>query len=181
MLVNQFLLLFKEVCLNYINSILYYHQVYPTFVFEERRTFNQVNFFSKSPKLNDYLNSFIDDITKLLANQQLIEFKVALMVDSTVHDIYTIEFTDIVRLAAKDESHIELSDDKIYREFNKFIYSHVNYLKSVRAREDTTFKLILNTNAIDYNDSSFVDCTQMKILDEVNLGVMNFNSIHRYA
>lgn len=108
------------------------------------------------------------------------EFKIVLMVDSTVYDIYTVEFTDIVHLAAKGDSQIDIPDDKVYRELNTFIYNHVNYLKSVRTREDTTFKLLLHTNAIDYSDSPSIDCPKVEVLDDVNLGVMNFNSTHRF-
>lgn len=192
--VNNLLLTIKELLVAWINSILYYHQVYPKSVFEEFQSFNVIIHKSRSPKLNDYIEGLIDDFLQLLTKGEINEFIVVLFANNNkVYHKYVINFTEFLDLSTKVHQEFSstiklpgLTWDNIYKQFNSFLFYSLQDLKLQEFIVDLNFKILINTNA-NLNKSpqwvytpSISTSAKLKPLSEVSVGIVNFNCHHEF-
>lgn len=195
--VGNVLKLIKELLVVYINSILYYHEVYPRYIFEKLKSFNQIIYVSRSEKLNDYIDKFTDDFIALLINSnQIHEFMV--IVYQTNRNLasqdkmaykYVIKFDEFVELSSKLKNDFSAKIDlpnftwpQVYQQFNSFLFHHLQYLKTVKEIPDLEFKLMINSNLNLNVSDNWVNNNQplksnfIHPLDEVNIGFINLSS-----
>lgn len=60
------ILCFKELIIDWINQILYYNDVYPKEVFTKMKSFDTIVFISRNPMLNSYIENLTNEFLKLL-------------------------------------------------------------------------------------------------------------------
>ncbi|EGV60903.1 DNA-binding protein [Yamadazyma tenuis] len=194
--VGNVLKLVKEILVGWINSILYYHKVYPEYIFEPFRSLNMVVYRSRSKMLNEYIDDFINRFSKLLiTSNQISELTLLLFNKDKIYYRYCIRFDEFIKLSAKiseDESRSAAIDidgftwDEIYKQANAFLFHHLQHLKSVMALMELEFKLLITSSLNLNQDENWVynskpsHLTNLKALEEVSVGFLNFNAYVEY-
>lgn len=185
MILSEIIDLFKELLITWINAIIYYHGVYPKFVFEDMKSFNLICPFSRSPKLSHYIFEFVNTVTRLIVDARAVKVLVILHKNHHHSHHYIIECSDLVVLTGKEDSHVEIDTDSLYLNFNSFLFYHIQHLKTVMSANDLEFKLLLDTDIEKSNDkwvvTDYRPLNNVKVLDEVSTGILNFSSIHEFT
>lgn len=189
--------LLKELLVVHINSVLYYHEVYPRYIFEKVKSFNQIAYVSRSEKLSNYINKFVDDFVALLINSNNINELMVILYkpnsnvasqDHMAHK-YVIKFNEFVQLSTKIKDDFSAKIDlpnfswpEVYKQFNSFLFQHLQYLKAVKEISGLEFKLVVNSDLnLNVSDNWVSNRQPLKSnfihpLDEVSVGFINISS-----
>lgn len=185
--------LIRELLVVYIHSILYYHEIYPKYIFEPFRSFNLVTYKSRSKTLNEYIDKFIDDLIQLLiTSNQINDLSIVLYNRNQNYYKYSIKFDEFANLSSKISHgisapiNIEGFGNQLYKQFNSFLFYHIQHLKKISVTIELEMKLLLNCQIeLNRNDNwvynqQKTDLENLKPLQEVSVEFINFASYVEY-
>lgn len=194
----------KEVLVGWINTVLYYHQVYPPYIFEPYNSFDVIVHKSRSQTLNQYVDRFMDEFLELLVNSnQIDELSVILYSKQTVYYKYAIKFNEFIKLGDKIQDNSgsiikyannEVNWSQIFIQFKSFLFYHVQSLMKIPPTNvDLEFKMLVNSNldlvgnhkwvstqAQLLPDLNHISLSRFKPLQEVSVGFIRFSSYYQY-
>lgn len=181
--IQNVILALKEFVEVWLHQILYHNAVYPAEVFDRVRLFDVIVYRSRSPPLNEYVSTLVNDFLKLLVNEggQGVNQLVVAVYDTQsqrTRKRYVVNFPEFLNVGAKITTWDFLSatappgagaaDDgtpvtvpgftwnEVYGQLRSLLHLHVRELGDTTDERECSFRVFVNMEEPPLVDPAWV-------------------------